>query len=119
LLTFEPNEVWHAIAAARLRDFSPRVVSVLGTFEDRIDEHLEAGEKIDIAFVDAIHTSDFVTPQVELLIARLSPGGIIALDDISFSDDMRQCWGRWAKDPRVVASVEVANRVGILEFTKS
>lgn len=116
LLTFEPNKVWHAIAAARLAKFSSRAVPVLGTFEDKIVDHLKQNETIDIAFVDAIHTSDFVTPQVELLIARLPPGGLIILDDISFSDDMRQCWRRWSDDPRVTASVAVADRVGILEF---
>jgi hypothetical protein len=73
-------------------------------------------EQIDIAFVDAIHTSDFVTPQVEMLIERLARRGLILLDDISFSDDMSRCWQRWATDPRVIASVAVANRVGFLEF---
>ena len=79
---------------------------------------MNEGETIDIAFVDAIHTSEFVTPQVELLITLLAPGGLIVLDDISFSDDMCQCWNRWAHDPRVAASVAVGNRVGILEFAK-
>jgi predicted O-methyltransferase YrrM len=116
LLTFEPNQVWQAIAAARLGEFSKRAIPVLGTFEDKIADYLKHGETIDIAFVDAIHTSDFVTPQVELLITRLAPGGLIVLDDISFSDDMRQCWQRWADDRRVTASVAVADRVGILEF---
>jgi predicted O-methyltransferase YrrM len=116
LLTFEPNEVWQAIAAARLGEFSKRAIPVLGTFEDKIADYLKHGETIDMAFVDAIHTSDFVTPQVELLITRLAPGGLIILDDISFSDDMRQCWQRWANDRRVTASVAVADRVGILEF---
>jgi predicted O-methyltransferase YrrM len=119
LLTFEPNEIWHAIAAARLAEFSGRATPVLGTFEDKIADYLGQGETIDIAFVDAIHTSDFVTPQVELLITRLAAGGLIILDDISFSDDMRQCWQRWANDPRVTASVAVADRVGILEFGTS
>jgi predicted O-methyltransferase YrrM len=116
LLTFEPNEIWRTIAAARLGEFSKRAVSVLGTFEDKIADHVEHGETIDIAFVDAIHTSEFVTPQIELLIARLASGGLIILDDISFSDDMRQCWQRWADDSRATASVAVADRVGILEF---
>ena len=119
LLTFEPNEGWHTIAATRLAEFSARAIPVLGTFEDKIADHLKQGETIDIAFVDAIHTSDFVTPQVELLITRLTKSGLIILDDISFSDDMRQCWQRWASDPRVTASVAVADRVGILEVGNS
>ena len=118
LLTFEPNEIWHAIAAARLREFSSRATPVLGIFEEKIADYLKQGETIDIAFVDAIHTSDFVTPQVELLITRLSAGGLIILDDISFSDDMRRCWQRWADDRRVAASVAVADRVGVLEFRR-
>ena len=115
LLTFEPNQVWHDIAAAHLRVFSPRVTAVLGTFEDNIDKW--RGEKtIDVAFVDGIHTSDFVNPQVELLIARLSPGGLILLDDLRFSDDMAGCWEQWANDPRVKSSIAIDRRVGILEF---
>jgi predicted O-methyltransferase YrrM len=119
LLTFEPNERWHAIAADHLRRFNPNIVAVLGTFEERIDDYLRDGEKIDVAFVDAIHTCEFVSTQVELLIPRLAPGGLILLDDISFSDDMKSCWQRWADDPRVVASVAVANRVGVLEFARA
>ncbi len=116
LLTFEPNEVWYSIAAKHLRDFSSRIDPIFGTFEEHIDDRMTPGEKIDIAFVDAIHTSTFVTAQVELLVARLAPGGIVVLDDISFSDDMRQCWTKLAADPRVSASVAVEDRVGILEF---
>jgi len=116
LLTFDPNEIWHGVASTHLKDYGGIAEAKLGTFEDSIDECLKPGEKIDIAFVDAIHTSEFVSRQVEMLIERLAPHGLILLDDISFSDDMTRCWKRWATDPRVLASVAVANRVGILEF---
>jgi predicted O-methyltransferase YrrM len=115
LLTFEPNAVWHGIAASHLRGFSTRVTPVLGTFEDEID-NARGSRTIDIAFVDGIHSSDFVDPQVEALIARLSPNGLIFLDDIAFSPDMAGCWQRWAVDERVHASVAIRKRVGILEF---
>ena len=116
LLTFDPNETWHAIASRHLRDYDGIVEAKIGTFEDGIASCLKSGEKIDIAFVDAIHTSEFVSPQVEMLIEYLAPGGLILLDDISFSADMSGCWQRWAIDSRVVTSVAVANRVGFLEF---
>jgi predicted O-methyltransferase YrrM len=115
LLTFEPNEVWHTIASRHLRAFSARAVPVLGTFEENVDRYRE-GETIDIAFVDAIHTDAFVTPQVEIVIERLTPGGLIVLDDIAFSDDMRACWAKWANDPRVIASAALDGRVGVLEM---
>jgi predicted O-methyltransferase YrrM len=57
-----------------------------------------------------------VTPQVEIVIERLTPGGLIVLDDIAFSDDMRACWTKWANDPRVTASAALDGRVGVLEM---
>jgi predicted O-methyltransferase YrrM len=115
LLTFEPNETWHAIARQHLQSFSARVLPVAGTFEANIDTH-RGGQTIDIAFVDAIHTSEFVDAQVRIVIDRLSPGGLIVLDDINFSGDMRACWKRWAKDSHVAASVALNDRVGVLEM---
>ena len=118
LLTFEPNETWHSIAKQHLELFSARVVPVAGTFEANIDAHRN-GQTIDIAFVDAIHTSEFVDAQVRLVMDRLSPGGLIVLDDINFSEDMRACWNRWAEDPHVVASLALSERVGLLEKSGS
>lgn len=115
LLTFDPNAVWRDIAAAHLSAFGPMVEIVPGTFEDKIDAHLR-GQKISLAFVDAIHTQEFVTAQIGILLTRMEPNGIIVLDDISFSDGMRGCWTQWSGDRRVRASVVVDDRVGILEF---
>lgn len=115
LLTFEPNETWHSIAKQHLQSFSARVFPVAGTFEANIDAQRN-GQTIDIAFVDAIHTSEFVDAQVRIVMDRLSPGGLIVLDDINFSDDMRACWNRWAEDARVVASLALSERVGVLEM---
>ena len=116
LLTFEPNRVWQPIAAGNLGAIGGNFTAVQDTFEAAIDRHLAPGEKVDIAFVDAIHTGNFVRPQVELLIARLAPGGLILLDDINFSADMADCWNRLAADPRVAASAAIGGRVGLLEF---
>ncbi|MGH7582176.1 MAG: O-methyltransferase [Gemmatimonadales bacterium] len=116
LLTFEPNRAWQPIAAENLRQIDGNFTAVQDTFEAAIDRYLQAGEKIDIAFIDAIHTGDFVRSQVELLIARLAPGGLILLDDINFSADMTDCWNRLAADSRIVASAALGGRIGLLEF---
>ena len=115
LLTFEPNPVWQRIAADHLRAFGGVVQSVLGTFEDHVERSLE-GRSIGLAFVDAIHTSAFVDAQVGKLLPHMEPRGLLVLDDIAFSDDMRACWERWACDDRVLASVAVDGRAGILEL---
>jgi predicted O-methyltransferase YrrM len=118
LLTFEPNETWRRMAVACLEKIGTRFISTAGTFEATIDEVLPAGESIDLAFIDAIHTRAFVMPQLERVVARCSDHALVILDDINFSDDMRDCWNQVARDPRFVSSVALGQRVGILEYAR-
>ncbi len=114
LYTFEPNEVWRSIGEKNLAAISRRFTSVLGTFEDTREATL--GERtIDLAFIDAIHTSAFVLPQLDMVLSRARPGSIIVLDDINFSEDMMACWRRVCADPRFGAVAELGPRVGIVE----
>jgi predicted O-methyltransferase YrrM len=115
LLSFEPNEAWAAHARANIGAIGSRYILTVGTFEDNIQIVLKTQEQIDVAFVDAIHTSDFVKPQFELVMAHLAPGGIVILDDIDFSDDMASCWKELAVDHRVAASFVFNGRVGVIQ----
>lgn len=115
LLTFEPNEVWANIAKRNLSQISDRFTSVVGTFEDNVNTYLARGRTIDVAFIDAIHTREFVLPQLKLVESRLSPGGLIVLDDLNFSDEMQAVWNEVAADERFAASASFGSRVGILE----
>ncbi len=119
LLTFEPNDVWRHLAIRNLSQISDRFDSMAGTFEENIDEVLPRGQGIDLAFIDAIHTKEFVVPQLEIVIARSSDHAIIILDDINFSDNMRECWEEVSKDSRFVCSAALGERVGILELNRS
>ncbi|GAX37792.1 O-methyltransferase [Nodularia sp. NIES-3585] len=115
LLTFEPNEVWRNIAQKNLLQISEKFSSIAGTFEENIDNVLPQGESIDMAFIDAIHTKEFVMSQLEIVLARCSNKAIIILDDINFSDNMNECWQEISVDDRFSCSVELSKRVGILE----
>ncbi len=116
LLTFEPNEVWAEIARKNLAAISNNFDLVIGTFEDNIDAVLRADERIDIAFVDAIHISEVVFRQFDALVPRMRPGGLVLFDDIAFSDDMKSCWQKLATDPRIIASASLDGRLGIVEL---
>lgn len=116
LLTFEPNEVWAQIAQANLSRISSRFTFTTGTFEDNIDACLPPGSSIDIAFIDAIHTREFVLPQVDLVVARSAPASLILIDDIEYTPDMKQCWEEIAADDRFSAAATLGSRVGILEL---
>lgn len=117
LLTFEPNETWAKIADSNLAAVGQRYVLTVGTFEEKITQILPSPEKIDIAFIDAIHTSGFVEPQFQAVADRVRPGGLVLLDDINFSADMRSCWEKIRLDRRLAATAEV-ERVGIAEFRR-
>lgn len=114
LLTFEPNAEWCAIARTNLESIGRRFTSINGTFEEHVDHHLKG--QIDIALIDAIHTSAFVMPQFELVCARMKRRGLVLFDDIDFSQDMADCWSEIAMRPDVAASVDVNGHLGIIEL---
>ena len=116
LYTFDPNEEWAQIARHNLERVGRRFVRVVGTFEDHVDKTLPPNATIDIAFIDAIHTSEFVEPQLDIVVAHARPGTIIICDDIDFSDDMRECWKRIANSTRFVTTAVIGSRVGIVEL---
>jgi predicted O-methyltransferase YrrM len=115
LVTFEINEDWRKIAVTNLSAIGTRFTSVAGAFEDHVDDALQ-GQKIDLAFIDAIHTSAWVLPQFEHVMQRMKPGGLVAFDDIDFSDDMRDTWKTLAADSRGVAAVGLDGHVGLIEL---
>lgn len=74
---------------------------------------------IELAFVDGIHTYEFVKAQFDTLRPRMSTGGVIAFDDIDFrraGSRMRDAWDEISADPRVASAVEVNGRVGLVEL---
>jgi predicted O-methyltransferase YrrM len=115
LYTFEPNEVWAEIAVKNLARVSDRFTATKGTFEDKVGVLAADNARIDIAFIDAIHTSAFVLPQMELVLKHAAPRALLVFDDIHFSDDMAACWRRIAEDPRFCAAFEI-HHVGVVEL---
>jgi predicted O-methyltransferase YrrM len=115
LVTFEPNRIWAEIARRNLSAIGKRFQLVIGTFEENLDSYLGGEDKIDIAFIDAIHTSEWVVPQFNLVAERLASGGLILFDDINFSSDMASCWSSIAHEHRVKASVVLSKHVGLVE----
>lgn len=116
LLTFDPNDVWANLANNNLSQISDRFKMTIGTFEENIDKILPQGQSIDLAFIDAIHTKEFVLPQLDIVVERSSKEAIIILDDINFSGDMKECWQEVSRDSRFASSVLLGDRVGILEL---
>jgi predicted O-methyltransferase YrrM len=118
LLTFEPNGIWAEIAAKNLAAISERFVLTNAIFEDHVARLKSEGVVVDIAFIDAIHTSEFVNRQLELVLSLAAPGAIILIDDVNFSDDMRDCWRSIAADARFVAAYLLGGQIGMVELRR-
>lgn len=117
LYSFEINQEWAEIAEANIRSITGRATVTRGAFEEKVDEVLPG--KIGIAFVDGIHTYEFVTRQFALLRRLMLPGGLILLDDINFGRSgsrMREAWEEISTSECVQAAVEINGRVGLVEL---
>ena len=117
LFSFEPNPAWASIARDNLAAIHSSYTLTTGTFEECVDSVVKS--PIDLSFVDGIHTSEFVEAQFELLLVRMSPGGIIIFDDVNFSADMKTCWQKISEDPRIQASALIGSRQGIVQVDRA
>lgn len=115
LMTYEPNEIWADIAEKNLAAISNRFTLTRGIFEDCAANTL-VEKSVDIAFIDAIHTSHFVYAQFEKLKPYFKRDALVLFDDIGFSPDMNQCWKDLAMRPEVTSSYELGSRVGLVEL---
>jgi hypothetical protein len=55
--------------------------------------------------------------QWEILKARMSPGGLVLFDDITYCAGMREAWREIRADSVVTDSVALWHRLGIVELT--
>jgi predicted O-methyltransferase YrrM len=116
LFSYEINPVWADFARQNMAAMSDQFTLTLGAFEDHVGK-LTA--PIDVAFIDGIHTSDFIHRQYEIIRPLASPGALLMFDDIDFpSGDMQRGWEEiWAKT-EVTAACEINDHVGIIELAK-
>jgi len=115
LFTFEPNRRWAEVARENLSAISDRYTLTVDCFEAAAGSHLRPGS-VDIAFVDAIHTSSFVLEQYRVLELYMRERGLVLFDDINFSADMEACWHIISRRPGITASARLNARVGIIEL---
>jgi len=117
LVTFEPNGAWAAVARQNLAAIGSRFRLVAGTFEENLEAALPRSRRIDIAFIDGIHTAAAIEGQFALLAPRMRPDGLVLFDDTDFSPEMTSSWRAIATSERVAASALLAGRVGIVELS--
>ena len=76
-----------------------------GNIDDTL--YIYAREKQDLAYVDANHTYEATKRYVDYLLPRMNEKGIIAIDDIHYSEEMERAWQELKLDPRVTTSMDL------------
>jgi predicted O-methyltransferase YrrM len=112
LYSFEINEDWAQVAERAIAKVSNRFTLTRGAFEDHVDA---VPGPIDLAFVDGIHTYDFVMKQWEILQPRMSAGGLVLFDDIRYGQGMHEAWLEIARSAPVAGAVEFRYRLGVMQ----
>lgn len=90
--------VWRAL---RLENIEWQV----GNIDDTL--YKCAREELDLAYVDANHTYEATLRYADYLLNRMTEKGIIAIDDIHYSDEMERAWKELKQDPRVTTTMDL------------
>ena len=62
---------------------------------------------VDIAYVDANHTYEATMRYADFLLERLNQKGVLAIDDIHYSEEMERAWQELKLDPRVTTTMDL------------
>ena len=73
----------------------------------RVKQDESSYEKWDLVFVDANHIYEATKRYVDFLLPLMTEKGIIAVDDIHYSQEMEQAWKALQQDPRVTTSMDL------------
>ena len=93
LITIEGSSVLAKIAEETLRDLSSKTEVINALFDDALEDILPMLPRIDLAYFDGHHEKIATIHYFNRIKHRLSPNAWILFDDISWSQDMRECWG--------------------------
>jgi predicted O-methyltransferase YrrM len=112
-VTVEGSRNLAHIAGEHLAAIAPAARVVNGLFEDVLDEVLDGfAGGIDLAFVDGHKNGENFLPMVRRIMTRLSPGGLLVLDDIRWSRGMGTLWNTISALPGFSHALDVG-RFGI------
>ena len=97
--------VWHALKLENIRWYEGNIdQTLLGTDSSLL---ISAPARVDIAYVDANHTYEATKRYADFLLDRLQTKGVLAIDDIHYSEEMERAWEDLKQDPRVTTTMDL------------
>jgi predicted O-methyltransferase YrrM len=118
LYSFEGNgELAARAEALHKRLMIDKVQVIKGNIDDKLPTFLDGVGTIDLAIIDANHTSEALAHYFQLLKSKMEAHSIIFIDDIRWSRDMYSGWQELSQRSEVTVSMEFLN-FGLLFFEK-
>lgn len=91
---------------------------ITGNFDDTLPVLLNATGQFDYAYIDGNHTLNATLNYYELLKKYLKKHSVIILDDIYWSNGMKQAWNKIKSDPQVTISLDFY-QFGVVFFNRN
>lgn len=89
------------------------VEAIEGYFDQVLPDLLDRLGTVELAFLDGNHQLDATMRYFHLLRPHMPSGSLMILDDIRWSEDMLDAWGRVSSSPEVSAVADLG-RTGLL-----
>ncbi|MFM9008066.1 MAG: O-methyltransferase [Bacteroidota bacterium] len=83
------------------------IVPINAEFDQAIGALLKKPEQFDLLFVDGHHQLEPTLNYINRCLPMLSDRAVVVVDDINWSDEMREAWSFLCKDPRFTLTVDV------------
>jgi predicted O-methyltransferase YrrM len=108
IITLEGCTETAKLARASFAKFPQAKIKVVeGMFVDTLPEVLKEIEQLDYVFIDGHHQLRPTLTYFEICLPKLSENAVVVIDDINWSDEMREAWEQLKKHPRVPISIDV------------
>lgn len=108
LITIEGCPQTAALARDNFRLFPELDIELLeGDFESVLPGLLASNPKVDYLFIDGHHKREATLKYIDLCFPALSEHAVIVVDDINWSDEMRELWRELVNDTRFTLTLDV------------
>ena len=98
--------VWRALKLENIRWIEGNIDQTLLNLDHSLLLN-NAPARVDIAYVDANHTYEATMRYADFLLERLNQKGVLAIDDIHYSEEMERAWNELKTDPRVTTTMDL------------
>lgn len=108
LYTLEGCPETAAVAREHFRLFPQCNIELTeGLFDETLPRVLQRCGPLDYVYIDGHHRLEPTLRYVELILPVLSDDAVVVIDDINWSDEMREAWQRLKADSRFTQSMDV------------